>query len=216
MPAGDEEGICSAHTMSITRKSTTCRDNFSFRTNSLSRRPGRRGALDAHGWWQPRAGRHYSVRAVPFSKVLVSPGPRQPVWSARSWADWSRSALADPVQRAPVPRRLRQRGKREVLAITPGASRAVLVVLAAAGQADHLTIVAGRGVCRGRPQCSVPTDQGQLIWAQLIRASQSDPADLVRPDQAAFARRIRRRRSEARSSSFRPPQVPYFSGREIA
>ena len=33
---------------------------------------------------------------------------------------------------------------------------------------------------------------------------------------AAFARRIRRRRSEARSSSFRPPQVPYFSGLEIA
>lgn len=34
----------------------------------------------------------------------------------------------------------------------------------------------------------------------------------VRLDQAALARRIRRRRSEARSSSFRPPQVPYFSG----
>ena len=30
--------------------------------------------------------------------------------------------------------------------------------------------------------------------------------------QAALARRIRRRRSEERSSSFRPPQVPYFSG----
>ncbi|CAL9328966.1 Uncharacterised protein [Nocardiopsis dassonvillei] len=36
------------------------------------------------------------------------------------------------------------------------------------------------------------------------------------PDYAAFARRMRRRRSEARSSSFSPPQVPYFSGREIA
>jgi len=33
---------------------------------------------------------------------------------------------------------------------------------------------------------------------------------------AALARRILRRRSEARSSSFRPPQVPYFSGRETA
>jgi FAD/FMN-containing dehydrogenase len=32
------------------------------------------------------------------------------------------------------------------------------------------------------------------------------------PDQAALARRIRRRRSEDRSSSFRPPHVPYFSG----
>jgi len=36
------------------------------------------------------------------------------------------------------------------------------------------------------------------------------------PDQAAFARRILRRRSEARSSSLRPPQVPYFSGRDTA
>lgn len=35
-------------------------------------------------------------------------------------------------------------------------------------------------------------------------------------DQAALARRMRRRRSDARSSSFRPPHVPYFSGREIA
>ena len=36
------------------------------------------------------------------------------------------------------------------------------------------------------------------------------------PDQAALARRIRRRRSAERSSSFRPPQVPYFSGRATA
>ena len=34
--------------------------------------------------------------------------------------------------------------------------------------------------------------------------------------QAALARRIRRRRSAERSSSFRPPQVPYFSGRVSA
>ena len=34
--------------------------------------------------------------------------------------------------------------------------------------------------------------------------------------QAALARRIRRRRSAARSSSFRPPQTPYFSGRDSA
>jgi hypothetical protein len=34
--------------------------------------------------------------------------------------------------------------------------------------------------------------------------------------QAAFALRIRRRRSAARSSSFSPPQVPYFSGRLTA
>jgi hypothetical protein len=39
---------------------------------------------------------------------------------------------------------------------------------------------------------------------------------ILRETQAAFARRIRRRRSEDRSSSFRPPQVPYFSGLLIA
>ena len=38
----------------------------------------------------------------------------------------------------------------------------------------------------------------------------------VRRAYAALARRIRRRRSEARSSSFSPPQVPYFSGRDTA
>ena len=130
--------------------------------------------------------------AVTFGKVLVTKVLASRPVPARRW-----SALADPAERASVPGWLRQRGEREVLAVAPGASGAVLVVLAAAGRADHLPIVAGRGVCRGRPQCSVP-------------------AGLCQPDQAAFARRIRRRRSEARSSSFRPPQVPYFSGREIA
>ena len=33
---------------------------------------------------------------------------------------------------------------------------------------------------------------------------------------AALARRMRRRRSAERSSSFKPPHVPYFSGRETA
>jgi putative phosphoribosyl transferase len=35
-------------------------------------------------------------------------------------------------------------------------------------------------------------------------------------DQAALARRMRRRRSAERSSSLSPPQVPYFSGRDTA
>jgi putative phosphoribosyl transferase len=37
-----------------------------------------------------------------------------------------------------------------------------------------------------------------------------------RAAQAALARRMRRRRSAARSSSLRPPHVPYFSGRDTA
>jgi hypothetical protein len=54
--------------------------------------------------------------------------------------------------------------------------------------------------------------------ALLVPLRAAAPADhgSVGPGQAALARRIRRRRSDERSSSFRPPQVPYFSGRLIA
>jgi hypothetical protein len=56
---------------------------------------------------------------------------------------------------------------------------------------------------------------GQCARYYLLRGLPEEPGQ-DQPDQAALARRIRRRRSEARSSSFRPPHVPYFSGREIA
>jgi hypothetical protein len=46
---------------------------------------------------------------------------------------------------------------------------------------------------------------GLATWADHDQMSGSR-------DQAALARRMRRRRSEDLSSSFRPPQVPYFSG----
>jgi hypothetical protein len=52
--------------------------------------------------------------------------------------------------------------------------------------------------------------------ADMHTAAIADPIAAVGECQAALARRILRRRSEARSSSFRPPQVPYFSGREMA
>ena len=84
-----------------------------------------------------------------------------------------------------------------MLAVTPGAARAVLVVLVPACRADH----------------------GAILRLQRKPARDRDGPWLAAADrlgQAALARRIRRRRSDARSSSFRPPQVPYFSGREIA
>jgi hypothetical protein len=65
----------------------------------------------------------------------------------------------------------------------------------------------------GNPQCAATVLRGGLFQLRPIRF----PARGVgRERQAALARRIRRRRSEARSSSFRPPQVPYFSGLEMA
>jgi hypothetical protein len=54
----------------------------------------------------------------------------------------------------------------------------------------------GAGGCGGYGACTTPG----RVWA----------------GQAAFARRILRRRSADRSSSFSPPQVPYFSGRLTA
>jgi hypothetical protein len=86
-----------------------------------------------------------------------------------------RLTLADPAEPC-----LRGRRGRLVLAVTPGAAWAPLVVLDSAIRANH---------------------------SKLRKRF---------PAQAALARRMRRRRSEDRSSSFRPPHVPYFSGRLTA
>ena len=61
-------------------------------------------------------------------------------------------------------------------------------------------------------------DFGQLTDADVLAllARSKRRREPRSRDQAAFARRIRRRRSAERSSSFRPPQVPYFSGRATA
>jgi hypothetical protein len=104
-------------------------------------------------------------------------------------------ALADPAQRGlglgrGLPRR-------KVLAITPGAAGAVVVVAIPAGDADHKTSSISK------------TGHGPKV--------RGPPQELTRlRAQAALARRIRRRRSAARSSSFSPPQTPYFSGRDKA
>ena len=53
-----------------------------------------------------------------------------------------------------------------------------------------------------------------LMFLASARSADHRPILAGRDDQAAlaFARRIRLRRSADRSSSFNPPQVPYFSG----
>jgi hypothetical protein len=79
------------------------------------------------------------------------------------------------------------------------------MVLLAALQADHASIVARQALTvsaaglAGAVATGAYTTPGR-VWA----------------GQAAFARRILRRRSADRSSSFSPPQVPYFSGRLTA
>jgi len=67
---------------------------------------------------------------------------------------------------------------------------------------------------QARPPFSPAADAPAGPATILLRAADPDTRGLAR--QAAFARRIRRRRSADRSSSFNPPHVPYFSGRLTA
>ena len=94
--------------------------------------------------------------------------------------------LSDPAHR----RFSLQNSGRLVLAVAPGAALAGAMLLPTAALADHDVILAHW--------------PGALPGAAPRRS----------PGQAAFvfARRIRLRRSADRSSSFKPPHVPYFSG----
>ena len=75
-----------------------------------------------------------------------------------------------------------------MLAVAPGTTPAGGMLMLTAASADHVLIVPDR----------IP---GQA------------PARRTHSQAAfAFARLIRLRRSAERSSSFKPPQVPYFSG----
>ncbi len=84
-----------------------------------------------------------------------------------------------------------ERGRRLVLAVTPGAALAGGVLLPTAASADH-----------------------GLILTRLVPAKPPGRCGGIVAGQAALAlaRRIRLRRSAERSSSFKPPHVPYFSG----
>ena len=92
-----------------------------------------------------------------------------------------------------------------MLAVAPGPARALLMVLLTARQADHASIVARDG-----------TSVAAAGLAGAVAAGFAQRPVGFGAGQAAFARRILRRRSADRSSSFSPPQVPYFSGRLTA
>ena len=92
-----------------------------------------------------------------------------------------------------------------MLAVTPGPAGALLMVPLTARQADHASIVARHRISLAA------ADAGGCDGLRACAAR-----GRVGAGQAAFARRILRRRSADRSSSFSPPQVPYFSGRLTA
>jgi len=119
VPASDKQGIRGSHTGMVTRRGTLCPERFtSGGTPSLTHALANR----AHG-------RGYSsTRRRPWRPPIH---PRLP-----------QSAVAEPAQRR-VGRFLR----RHVLAVAPGAARAIVVAALTAGGADHDLILA----CRQRP-----------------------------------------------------------------
>ncbi len=101
-----------------------------------------------------------------------------------------------------------------------GAARTVLAVpVAPAAAIADINAETGEVVTLVTPRRFRSVGEWYVSFDQL---SDSDVLALLGPEglrtlpYAAFARRIRRRRSAERSSSLRPPQVPYFSGRETA
>jgi hypothetical protein len=117
------------------------------------------------------------------------------------------SARADPAER-----RLGSGARgRLMLAVAPAAAWALLVVPLPAGNADHALYCAAYQTAMG--------PNGPCCLRHVMAPPATGvpaPSSVVCCPQAAFARRIRRRRSAERSSSFSPPHVPYFSGRDTA
>jgi hypothetical protein len=184
-----------------------------------------------------------TARRGPARPDAARPGPDRPS-AALSGAAGRKSALPDPVEQR-LGRGLRRRlmlavapgAARAFLVVTLAARDAdhalsivqlfvwcllswCLLSCGARGRAVLVIVRCSRscGACvraqqkRPRPyeRCSRFCHVDVAVWRQartrLVRAG----------PQAAFARRMRRRRSAERSSSFKPPHVPYFSGRETA
>jgi hypothetical protein len=122
----------------------------------------------------------------------------------RNFPAGARLTLPDPAHH----RLWLQLGRRLVLAITPGATPAAGVFLTATASADHGLIVTS-----DMPAGTTTVTSMNCLYLYELPVCRL-PFGPQQGDQAAFAfaRRIRLRRSAERSSSFNPPQVPYFSG----
>lgn len=99
-----------------------------------------------------------------------------------------------------------------MLAVAPVPAGAVLVMPLPARVADHALYCAAK--LESTAVMTRISPGGLLLASGLPVACGFRAARTLR--QAAFARRMRRRRSAERSSSLRPPHVPYFSGRPTA
>jgi hypothetical protein len=202
MPARNKEGVSGGHVRSITRAISFCPESFSPPGAARGQRPA-----DAHARTNRPAG-----AAIPDSRFFMrAPGNR---------AGHPGHFLT---YRAGQPGLVTYRAGQPGL-VTYRAGQPGLVQLT--GDSDGL---AGQTLAgRQAPARTLPDGVGQMAPGHGMTAKSCcncRPCPAVAavrdtrvrgPDQAAFARRILRRRSEARSSSLRPPQVPYFSGRDTA
>jgi len=112
--------------------------------------------------------------------------------------------LAAPVAPRPAVESLRAEADQVIILATPSRFSSVGEWYRAFGQLTDADVLALLGLRRLRFRALAVLAVRR--WLPYGGASR----------QAALARRMRRRRSAERSSSFSPPQVPYFSGRDTA
>ena len=79
-----------------------------------------------------------------------------------------------------------------------------------------LGILRSKSLQVGQIVTALPLDGTRDSLKKRVQRFLKNASVTVEAYYEPVARRILRRRSEALSSSFRPPQVPYFSGRETA
>ena len=231
VPSHDEQRVRNTHYNRITCNERGCPGNVRHVDGAKRhiRRHTRRNACGpvAIPLDRVRSGGYFPWTGC--GPVAISPGqgaapglawaaPAPTGWPAGGLACRRSSALADPAERwlgSGWPRRL-------MLAVAPGAARAILVVTLPAGNADHAGLLCGSAAAKsaGSPHGTgrLPAERltGAMVLPCQVPAGSRPGERHVSEPQAAFARRMRRRRSADRSSSFRPPQVPYFSGRDTA
>jgi hypothetical protein len=195
----DKHRVHGTHSSRITRNTRVCPAEAS---HVIRQRPSWRG--------YSAGGRGFSVvtacpavsnataRAQPWRTQLMAGSPWRPWPSPSSGRCWQSHQVPPGQSSWCRPRQCRQ----IILPLLPRCPRAVT----------------WPGAWPGKTKAGDQCPSGSLVAGYRGGGSADAACPLLRyrKGQAALARRILRRRSAERSSSFSPPQVPYFSGRATA